>query len=102
VKTAINTKKRNGDARMLQLKRQLRNQNITVHQKSNIFDFSYISTNENTLCITNPKPKDVIKAEDIITSKYNILCKQANKDPNGNINYYFIIDNITQKNINGV
>ena len=60
--------------------------------RKNTLDFTYKSTRNNTICITNPKIRQLLKAEDIIISNdYNIIEKQANKDPNGIISHYYII-----------
>lgn len=65
---------------------------MTVHNRENIFDFTYLSKRENTICLINALPRQIIQAEKIILERYNIIGKQANKDVNGNSNYYFIID----------
>ena len=61
--------------------------------RKNIFDFNYKSTRENTICLINPTPKQRIKAENIIVGNgFSISEIQGNKNNQGQICYYYIVE----------
>ena len=79
--------------KIIQLKRLITKlTGATATIKENIFDFTYKSNKENTICLINPKIRQIIKTERILTEKNIKYTLQGNQDTNGNICYYFIIN----------
>lgn len=59
--------------------------------RKNILDFTYKSTKNNTICLINPKIKQILATEKILDEHNINYTLQANTDNNGVSHYYYII-----------